>query len=94
VHVAPRPAVGLERASASIRTPQGRLAIDWRIRDGVFEATLEVPFGSRALLDLAVTAASTVTVDGGPAPAELAHGTHRITVTAPAVATPGALVPA
>ncbi len=54
-----------------------------------FEATLEVPFGARALLDLPVT--------GGlrrrrwtapPAPAELGHGTHRIAVTAPAVATP------
>jgi len=94
VHVAPRPAVGLDRASASIRTPQGRLAIDWRIADGVFVATLEVPFGSRAVLDLPVTASSTVTVDDAPAPAELAHGIHRIAVTAPAVATPGALVPA
>lgn len=94
VHVAPRPAVGLEHASASIQTPQGRLAIDWRVDGDVFEATLEVPFGSRAVLDLPVTAGSAATVDGAPAPAELGHGTHRIAVTAPAIATPGAVVPA
>jgi alpha-L-rhamnosidase len=94
VHVAPRPAVGLDHASASIETPQGRLAIDWRLSDGVFEATLEVPFGSRALLDLPVTADSAVTVDGRPAPAEVGHGTHRLSVTAPAVAASGAVVPA
>ncbi|KJL41828.1 alpha-L-rhamnosidase [Microbacterium trichothecenolyticum] len=94
VHVAPRPAVGLEHASASIQTPQGRLAIDWRVDGDVFEATLEVPFGSRAVLDLPVTAGSAVTLDGAPAPTELGHGTHRIAVTAPAVATPGAVVPA
>ncbi|MDF2575153.1 MAG: hypothetical protein K0S05_2065 [Agromyces sp.] len=94
VHVAPRPAVGLDHASASIDTPQGRLAIEWRVDGGVFEATLEVPFGARALLDLPVTAESTVTVGAAPAPAELRHGTHRIVVTAPAVAAPGAVVPA
>ena len=41
----------------------------WRstgaVDDGVFEATLEVPFGARAVLDLPVTDDSTVTVDGG-----------------------------
>ena len=89
VHVAPRPAVGLEHASASIDTPQGRLAIDWRVDGGVFEATLEVPFGSRAFLDLPATADSLATVDGSAVPAELGHGVHRIAVTAPAVATPG-----
>ncbi|WP_109209047.1 MULTISPECIES: alpha-L-rhamnosidase [Microbacterium] len=92
VHVAPRPAEGLDRASASIQTPQGRLAIDWRVADDVFEATLEVPFGSRAVLDLPTTDESVVTVDGVPAPAELHHGTHRISVTTPALATPGAVV--
>ncbi|MDQ7879194.1 family 78 glycoside hydrolase catalytic domain [Microbacterium sp. QXD-8] len=94
VHVAPRPAVGLSHASASIDTPQGRLAIDWRVDGGVFEAALEVPFGSRAMLDLPITAESTATVGDAPAPAELRHGTHRIVVTAPAVAAPGAVVPA
>jgi len=84
--IAPRPAVGMEHAAASIDTPYGRLAIDWRLEDGVLRATTEVPFGATGALDLPVTADSVVTVDGGPAPAELASGTHRITVTAPAVA--------
>ena len=63
VHVAPRPAEGLDQASASIQTRSGRLAIDWRVDDGVFEATLEVPFGARAVLDLPVTDESMVTVE-------------------------------
>ena len=92
VHVAPRPAEGLDHASASIETRLGRLAIDWRVDDDVFEATLEVPFGARAVLDLPVTDASIVTVDGAPASGDLSHGTHRITVTAPAVARPSAVV--
>ncbi|GAA5202913.1 family 78 glycoside hydrolase catalytic domain [Microbacterium jejuense] len=94
VHVAPRPAVGLDCAAASIRTPHGRLAIDWRVDGDRFEVTLEVPFGARALLDLPVTATSVVTVGDAPAPAELPHGIHRIVVTAPAVAAPAALVSA
>jgi len=92
VHVAPRPADGLHHATASIQTRQGRLAIEWRVDDGVFEATLEVPFGSRALLDLPVTDESVVTVNGGEAAGELGHGTHELRVTAPAVAYPSAAV--
>jgi len=94
VHVAPRPAVGLDRAAASIQTPYGALAIDWRVAADRFEATLVVPFGARALLDLPVTADSVVTVGGAPEPAELHHGTHRIVVTAPAVASPAVAAPA
>jgi alpha-L-rhamnosidase len=86
VHVAPRPAAGLDHAAATIRTGLGELSIEWSLAGGAFEATLVVPFGARALLDLPVTTASTVTVDGGEEPAELHHGTHRIAVTAPAVA--------
>ena len=58
----------------------------------MFEATLEVPFGARAVLDLPVTDASIVTIDGAPASGDLSHGTHRITVTAPAIAHPSAAV--
>ena len=94
VRVAPRPADGLDRASASIQTPQGRLAIEWRVEDGVFEATLEVPFGSRAVLDLPVSPTSTASVNGAPAPVELGHGIHRISVTDPAIAHPLAVVTA
>jgi alpha-L-rhamnosidase len=92
IHIAPRPADGLDHASASVQTRLGRVAIDWRVEDGALEATLEVPFGARAVLGLPVTDESTVTVDGGEAPGELGHGTHRIRVTAPAVAHPQAAV--
>lgn len=94
VRVAPRPAAGLDRAAASIETPHGRLAIDWHLDGERFEATLEVPFGCRAELDLPVTADSDVTVDGATHRGRLGHGTHRIVVTAPAVARPEAIVPA
>ena len=73
VHVAPRPAEGLDHASASIETRLGRLAIDWRVP---------------------VTDTSTVTIDGAPASGDLSYGRHRITVTAPAVARPSAVVAA
>ncbi|WP_210480176.1 alpha-L-rhamnosidase [Naasia sp. SYSU D00948] len=91
VLVAPRPATGVRSAQASIDTRLGRLAIDWRLSaDDRFEARLTVPFGSTAWLDLPVTDASTVTVDGSEdAPRELGHGEHTIVVTAPAVAQAG-----
>ncbi|WP_170285646.1 alpha-L-rhamnosidase [Microbacterium rhizomatis] len=90
VHVAPRPAVGIDHAAATIATGLGELAIDWR-RDGdALEIALTVPFGARAVLDLPVTAGSTVSIDGAAAPAEagttLTHGIHHLTVTQPAVA--------
>jgi alpha-L-rhamnosidase len=85
--IAPRPAAGLDHAAASVDTPYGRLAIDWRLDAGELRATVEVPFGVTAELDPPVTAASIVTVDGAPASGPLSSGTHEITVTAPAVAT-------
>lgn len=84
--IAPRPSARLDRAAAAIDTPYGRLAIDWRLEDGELRATLEVPVGVRAALDLPTTEASAVTVDGGPAPEILGSGTHEVTVAAPAVA--------
>ncbi|MFK4762502.1 family 78 glycoside hydrolase catalytic domain [Microbacterium sp. ZW T5_45] len=84
--IAPRPAAGLEHATASIDTPYGRLAIDWRVEGDTFHATVMVPFGATAELDLPVSESSTVTVDGAAASAVLDAGEHEITVTAPAVA--------
>ena len=84
--IAPRPAVELDHAAASIQTPYGRLAIDWRLDADELRATVEVPFGVTADLDLPVTETSIVTVDGAPASGTLSSGTHEITVTAPAVA--------
>jgi len=79
--VAPRPAAGMDHAAASIDTAYGTLSIDWRLSDGDFGATLVVPFGVTAELDLPVTEASAVNV-----PRTLSHGTHIIRVTSPAVA--------
>ena len=84
--IAPRPAVELDRAAASIDTPYGRLSIDWRLDGDELRATVEVPFGVTADLDPPVTAASVVTVDGASASGPLTSGTHEIAVTAPAVA--------
>ena len=86
IHVAPRPAEQLTHASASISSRLGVLSIDWRLTSDRFEATLEVPFGARALLDLPVTPDSEVTVDGFAAPSVLGHGRHHLVVTRPAVA--------
>nr|WP_314845446.1 family 78 glycoside hydrolase catalytic domain [uncultured Microbacterium sp.] len=84
--IAPRPAVGMDRAAASIDTAYGRLAIDWHLDGEVLRASVDVPFGTTAELDLPLTDGSVVTVDGRTAPAGLAAGTHEISVTAPAVA--------
>lgn len=53
--IAPRPSARLDHAAAAIDTPYGRLAIDWRLEDGELRATLEVPVGVRAALDLPTT---------------------------------------
>ena len=91
VRVAPRPADGLDSARASIGTPYGHLAIDWRIEAGTMTVRLDVPFGVSAVLDLPATAESEVLCEGRTAPAELRHGRHVITVTAPSIARPVAV---
>lgn len=84
--IAPHPAVGMDQAAASVDTPYGRLAIEWRLDGDVLRISLEVPFGTTADLDLPVTAGSEVTVDGGAEAPQVGPGRHEITVTAPAVA--------
>lgn len=84
--IAPRPAVGLDQAAASIDTAYGRVAIDWRVEADVFRATVEIPFGVTGVLDLPVTPDSLVEVDGAALPETIGAGSHEITVTAPAVA--------
>lgn len=89
VHVAPRPAVGLDWARAAIETRLGTLSIDWALsEDGVVTIELHVPFGSTAALDLPVTADSTVTINGRPATATVGHGRHTIIVSDAAVVVP------
>ncbi|GAB3601521.1 family 78 glycoside hydrolase catalytic domain [Microbacterium tumbae] len=88
VRIAPRPAVGLAHAAASLDTAYGRLAIDWRLDGQDLRATVEIPFGTTAVLDLPVTDASEITVDGGAASRILTSGAHELAVTAAAVARP------
>lgn len=64
VVVAPRPTASIPWARASVESRLGTVSIDWRLVDGDLEVDLQVPHGADAVLDLPVTAASTVTIDG------------------------------
>lgn len=90
VHVAPRPAVGLDRARATVRSRLGAVGIDWRLDDRVLRLELEIPFGADAVLDLPVTAGSRIEADGTTIAngSVLAAGIHRLTVSEPAIADP------
>jgi alpha-L-rhamnosidase len=90
VHVRPRPALGIDRAAASIATPLGQLAIEWQLREDALEIELEVPFGAAAVLDLPVSESTAITVDGSAVAngSTLVAGRHSIRVTAPSVADP------
>lgn len=79
--VAPRPAVGMDRAAATIDTAYGPLSIDWTLEGDDLVAVVEVPFGITAELDLPTTEASVASHVGS-----LAHGTHEIRVTSPSIA--------
>ncbi|MFE5670163.1 family 78 glycoside hydrolase catalytic domain [Agromyces sp. NPDC056523] len=99
VVVAPRPTASIPWARARVESRLGTVAIDWRLADaGDLEIDLRVPHGADAVLDLPLTPASIVTVDGtawdaAPGPdALLPAGTHRIVVTAARVADPAALL--
>lgn len=86
---APRPGQGFTFASASVNTPLGNAAIDWKIGDaGSLIATVEVPFGSRAVIDFPVTSSSALRVNGVTVANghEVGHGTYEVTLSAPAVA--------
>ena len=62
--VAPRPTASIPWARASVESRLGEVSIDWRLDDGDLEIDLRVPHGADAVLDLPLTAASTVTIDG------------------------------
>jgi alpha-L-rhamnosidase len=86
---APRPGAGFTFASASVDTPLGIAAIDWKIVDnGNLAATIVVPFGSRAVIDLPVSASSTLHVNGEVVSNkhEVGYGTYEVTLSAPAIA--------
>jgi len=95
VIVAPRPATAITWAKASVESRLGPVSIDWRLNGGDLEIALELPYGAAAELDLPLTDASTVSLDGEPyAGGLLGPGAHRVVVTAARVADPAALAPA
>ena len=80
---APRPAVGIDWARASVESPYGTSSIHWQV-DGerTLTATIEVPFGSSGVFEAPVSDASITTIDGSPAEdVTLGPGTHTVTVT-------------
>lgn len=86
VRIAPRPCADLTSADALIETPYGAFAITWQLEGDEFFATVEVPFGVRAELDLPTTADSIVTINGTEQSVSTVHaGTHRISIQNPAV---------
>ena len=83
---APRPAVGFTFAKAEINTPYGVAAIDWSLDgDNHLSATVAVPFGSTAKLDLPVSATSTIYLNGENVKngATITHGTYSVRVLNP-----------
>ena len=81
---APKPAVGIDWARASVDTPFGTAAIAWRISvAGDLSVDLELPFGTSGVFDAPVTGESSVLVDGvaGQREVRLGPGGHSITVT-------------
>ncbi|MGR0219055.1 family 78 glycoside hydrolase catalytic domain [Agromyces sp. ZXT2-6] len=98
VVVAPRPTASIPWARASVESRLGPVSIDWRLVDGDLGIDLRVPYGAEAVLDLPLTDASTVAIDGtttdAAAPPILGPGVHRIVVSAARVADPAALVTA
>lgn len=85
--LAPKPHTQLTSAKASLETGYGKLAIDWVTSTTEFTATVVIPFGVEASLDLPGTDASALTVNGSPAAlgSKLTHGTHSIVLTHPRI---------
>ncbi len=83
---APRPATGFTFASAQIETPYGKAAIDWAVDSDLhLSATIVVPFGSTATLDLPVSSHSTIYLNGEIVKngARVTYGTYTVRVLNP-----------
>jgi alpha-L-rhamnosidase len=90
--LAPKPVVGIDWARASVESPYGTVAIDWRVdAAGLFEATVELPFGTTATFVPPGTSGSRVMVDGaqGGGHAVLGPGRHVVSVTQARIVDPG-----
>ena len=86
--IAPRPVDEISWAKGSIETGYGSLAIDWKIsEEGNLDASLSVPFGVSATLNLPVSNSSKITIDGFEAEngQSLASGKYQIQVSKPLV---------
>jgi alpha-L-rhamnosidase len=64
--VAPIPGGGLSFAKASVETPYGLAASNWKIANGRFELTVTVPPNTQAQVSLPTAAATDVTENGRP----------------------------
>jgi alpha-L-rhamnosidase len=88
VLLAPKPAHGIEWASASVETPYGTVSTSWRIENGSLIVEVGLPFGTTGTFIAPTTQRSSVTVEGvaeGPI-TSLGPGWHRIAVSAPMIA--------
>jgi alpha-L-rhamnosidase len=86
--VAPKPAAGFSFAEAQIETPFGELAIDWEITvSGDLVATLEVPFGVTAKLELPVSDSSEIMLNGSKVAngSQVGYGSYVAVVSNPAI---------
>lgn len=91
IRVAPVPVSGLRHASAAVDSAYGRVATAWRLDDtGTFHLELDLPAGTTAEVELPVSPASEVTVDGSASPAHvtLGPGHHRASVRDPRIVEP------
>ena len=87
---APRPATGIDWARASVESPFGKVAIEWRVESDRLTAEVDLPIGTSGTFLPPLTDVSEVQVGDRQAAAgskiELGPGQHRVTVTQPAVA--------
>lgn len=92
IRFAPRPAVGLEWAGASVNTTYGEASISWQVlAPDQMRIELAIPFGCKGVLDPPTGRNSTVLVDGIERPDLMAlrPGNHSIVVDQPTLADPG-----
>ena len=93
---APKPAVGIDWARASVDSRVRPVAIDWRIDDaGDLVADVELPFGTTGTFVAPTTDASRLRVDGETLAVVpvLGPGHHLVVVSAPRVVAPVAETP-
>ncbi|HWA09653.1 MAG TPA: family 78 glycoside hydrolase catalytic domain [Opitutaceae bacterium] len=87
--VAPIPGGGLTSAKASVETPYGVAASDWRIANGRFELAVTVPANTTAQVSLPASRAGDVTEAGRPlreltGATNLGEASGRVVLTVPA----------